>query len=997
MKKNQPRHIGHTSSYAQAGTSGLISRQIGCMNWTVSSRYAARLFSSEACQWDQLENDPHALLVKSNPLRRVYRLTIQDEDYYVKVYSAVNFFHSLKWLLRRDPARREFQNITLARAHSVSVPEPIAWTCARLHGRRQAFLVTKSLGPAQSLEDMIHSKGCLPDEILPLSLKAAGRLIAQLHRAGLYHPDLHPGNILLPVSSDSLKNPCAWLVDLQNIRVKNQLAAGLKGPFLTWRMTNVAMLLGDIYFRLGEKYLPHFAREYLSVLYDSPNRAESEVTGYIQHLIPAIIRYRRLLCRRRMRRAVRNSRYAGKINLPDHWRGHVFFQHKHSVDFAPASTLVVSRQVWEKALHDPKTLLEDGRILKDEQTATIISKDIIFDKADSSETSVPIPIVVKHYPMQQGWQGILSALWPSRTRHAWRQAWALVTMHLPTAWPLAALIRKQGPFMRESISVTENIPQSINLMRLVRDGSITQSYPARKELACKLGTLLAKLRYYGFSHRDCKGTNIIVQCSSEYMPSPPDIPDPSVKAIQCYLVDLDGLSLPRIKSTDSPYRELIRLGASMKNLPQVRLYDFARTFRSYIQYLDLPEAHDRIRRRRLWYALRKQIAFKAAHSAPQKLFKKNFHNILIVKPSSLGDVVRCLPVLYFLRDRYPHARISWLIQPRFADLLKALLPPAPEKHYSYNQASSAGILDEIIEFDRHHFARIGRSWRVTRDFLQFMSLLRQKQFDLVLDLQGLFRSAIFSWITGAPTRLGFDRARELAPYFYTHLITMPEHTEHIVQSYLRFCRALTPEGDDSFADRDINFNVPIDPFAQRSARRLVHQAGLTSSAKRYIVVLPGGTRDAKRWAPENFAQMALKLYQDHHLLSVILGAGTAEAEITEQIIRHARTLWDDLPPNALINLVNQTTLAEMTAIIKESALTIGNDSGPLHIAAALNIPTLGLYGPTDPKVVGPYGHLENVIHPNPDIPHTRRYSLDPEHQMTNISVDEVLEKVQKKL
>ena len=116
------------------------------------------------------------------------------------------------------------------------------------------------------------------------------------------------------------------------------------------------------------------------------------------------------------------------------------------------------------------------------------------------------------------------------------------------------------------------------------------------------------------------------------------------------------------------------------------------------------------------------------------LIKENplFHNILIIKPSSLGDVVRAVPVFNGLRKQYPNARISWLIRPDCGGILQNLTG-----------------LDEIIEFDRKKFARIGRSFRVTAEFIRFLKMLRQKEFDLVLDLQGLFRSGFISRATGA--------------------------------------------------------------------------------------------------------------------------------------------------------------------------------------------------------------------------------------------------------
>ena len=176
---------------------------------------------------------------------------------------------------------------------------------------------------------------------------------------------------------------------------------------------------------------------------------------------------------------------------------------------------------------------------------------------------------------------------------------------------------------------------------------------------------------------------------------------------------------------------------------------------------------------------------------------RNFRNILIIKPSSLGDVVRCLPILHGLRWRYPQARISWLLRPDCA----ALLQGHPQ-------------LDEIIEFDRRRFGRILQSWTAAREFLTFLGDLHGRHFDLVLDLQGLFRSGFFTLATAAPVRLGFAHAREFAGAFYTRRVRIPYQPEHIVDSYWRFAHLL------GFGHLRKDFTLPIHSHAHLSARRL---------------------------------------------------------------------------------------------------------------------------------------------------------------------------------
>lgn len=347
---------------------------------------------------------------------------------------------------------------------------------------------------------------------------------------------------------------------------------------------------------------------------------------------------------------------------------------------------------------------------------------------------------------------------------------------------------------------------------------------------------------------------------------------------------------------------------------------------------------------------------------------RDFNNILIVKPSSMGDVVRCVPILHGLRGRYPQSRISWLIHPQFADLLKAVEE-----------------LDEIIEFDRKRYGKIIRNPNVTREFIDFVQRLRQKRFDLVVDLQGLFRSGFLSFCTGARVRLGFSRAREMASVFYTHRIKIPAVREHVVESYWRFGEVL------DFPKSSMQWHLPIDPAAGQRAREQLARQGVESPGK-YFVMLAGGSKPAKRWSPGKFALLAEQLYKCYDMTTILLGAGACEKALAEEIARTVRTAGLEI-----VDLVDRTDIQEMMAIIAGARLAVGNDSGPLHIAAALTVPVVGLYGPTDPVVVGPYGQMDGVVLAGFPDRRRHRYSRRSEHRIDNITVKQVLETVEKKM
>jgi heptosyltransferase-1 len=346
------------------------------------------------------------------------------------------------------------------------------------------------------------------------------------------------------------------------------------------------------------------------------------------------------------------------------------------------------------------------------------------------------------------------------------------------------------------------------------------------------------------------------------------------------------------------------------------------------------------------------------------LESQEFHNILIIKPSSLGDVVRAVPVFEGLRSHYPQARISWLVRPDCGKILENL----------------AG-LDEIIEFDRKRFTRIGRSFKVTGEFVRFLNSLRQNKFDLVLDLQGLFRSGFISWITCAGVRMGFSNAREWAPVFYTHKVPVVSG-EHIVESLWRFAEVL------GFSSEKKTFRLAIASEARRSSQAIATKAGL-SAGRNYVGLLIGGTEAAKRWPSERFSQLADWILERYDLPSVLLGAGQMELDLAQRIVGRSN--------GQMINLVGQTDLQQLLSLLDSARLIVGNDSGPLHLAAALDVPLVSLYGPTNPAVVGPYGHLDGVVEAGKGVLRQGRYSKNPLHRIENISMETVADMIIRRL
>jgi lipopolysaccharide heptosyltransferase I len=310
--------------------------------------------------------------------------------------------------------------------------------------------------------------------------------------------------------------------------------------------------------------------------------------------------------------------------------------------------------------------------------------------------------------------------------------------------------------------------------------------------------------------------------------------------------------------------------------------------------------------------------------------------ILLIKPSAIGDVVHTLPILALLRRRWPEAHLAWLLTPACAGLL-----------------DGHPLLDEVIVFERHHF---GRGWRdpaSALSLIEFLKDLRRNRYDLVIDLQGLLRSGLLAWQTRAPVRIGFANARELAPIFYTHRVPIDSLEQHAIDRYLRVAEALGCE-----VDRPIEF-----PFHVTDEDRAQIAAMLNGSG-RYAVLLPGTNWPTKRWPVERYAALVAPLRERFGLTSVVAGSPD-EIDLAAQIEGGA-------------NLAGKTTLRQLAALIERAALVIANDSGPMHIAAAMNRPLVTLFGPTNPRRTGPYRRENSVL--RVDIPCSPCYSRKCSHQ-----------------
>ncbi|MBI3620917.1 MAG: glycosyltransferase family 9 protein [Nitrospirae bacterium] len=312
-------------------------------------------------------------------------------------------------------------------------------------------------------------------------------------------------------------------------------------------------------------------------------------------------------------------------------------------------------------------------------------------------------------------------------------------------------------------------------------------------------------------------------------------------------------------------------------------------------------------------------------SAPERL--------LIVKPSSFGDIIHTLPALDAVHRSWPRTAVDWIVKPEWMPLLQG-----------------HPMLREALPFPM--------SWRAWR---RMIPLVRQRRYEMVLDLQGLLRSGVLSLCTGAPIRIGFANAREGSPWCYTRRVALPagsangrppslqeslQAPRHAIDRYLHLVREA---GASSQAP--VRFPLPSWPEAARWVDDWWDKAGL--QPKDTVCVLhPAARWETKRWPAERFARLADRLVKEQGW-RVILVAGPAERTQVEAVGRLMQQPYDDLS--------GRTTLPQLAALLARAALLITNDSGPMHLAVAVGIPVVALFGPTDPRKIGPYGPGHHVL------------------------------------
>lgn len=277
--------------------------------------------------------------------------------------------------------------------------------------------------------------------------------------------------------------------------------------------------------------------------------------------------------------------------------------------------------------------------------------------------------------------------------------------------------------------------------------------------------------------------------------------------------------------------------------------------------------------------------------------------MLIIKPSALRDIVHGLQVAAAIKAQKPEWRISWIVRDIFSPLVR-----------------SCSAIDQVFVFQRFEGAR---------GFLRTMREVRKREFDLVCDMQGLLRTGLMTRWARGKHKVGRPDAREGAGFFYHEKIKLPPegNQAHVLEQLLQFC---------PMAGAEPRLTGPL---RFRELERLNLGFMDPRKGQRPILIFPDSGQDNKKW--NGFSQLTALLIREAGRKVVWAGS-------------HYLPCRESFPDGAFINLTGNTSLTSLPALLSKADWVISNDSGPMHLSAAMGFNTIGLFGPTDPRLYGPY-------------------------------------------
>lgn len=543
--------------------------------------------------------------VKLNARREVWRAVILNTPYYLKYYFCRPVRGFFMRLLDRSACRDEYDGGLFALRSGIPAVRPVAYTLnARCGSRTCAILITEAVEPALPLNEFwlqLQSDRDTPRRRRDTASLAEllAQTIARSHQAGFEHLDMHVANIL--VQPTAPRRYRTLFIDLHSAR---------RGVPISDRavVRNLAQL--NQWFRkhstTGDRL--RFLRAYLRWRDEYEHTCEHSrplglsFTQLVTALDTAARKHAHKLGTRRDHRVLRDGRYFTKLKLAGGWRGMAVACCKQPTQESAASRLVFERDWWQRQLADPlRWFRETPEVLtcKDSHSAAVC-------RAILPHPGGPVPVIIKR-PRARNWRRALARLWPpSRSTRGWRMGHALLHRDVATARPLAVLERRWGPFVRDSLLITEALPDAVDLEAYLRQQGARRTaaewYALKRDLCARLVAKLQRLQERGFDHRDCKASNILV------LASPPR---------KLMWIDMDGLRYAGPLSHERRCQPLVRLHVSLLGVPGLTRTDRVRFLKDYFTcFGSKPEAW-----RQVWRELSRTAEEKIRAKATRREWK----------------------------------------------------------------------------------------------------------------------------------------------------------------------------------------------------------------------------------------------------------------------------------------------------------------------------------------------------------------------------------------
>ncbi|MGA2375567.1 MAG: glycosyltransferase family 9 protein [Candidatus Sulfotelmatobacter sp.] len=348
--------------------------------------------------------------------------------------------------------------------------------------------------------------------------------------------------------------------------------------------------------------------------------------------------------------------------------------------------------------------------------------------------------------------------------------------------------------------------------------------------------------------------------------------------------------------------------------------------------------------------------------------------LLIVRLSAMGDVIHTLPAVHLLRRAFPHAFIGWLIEERWAELLCA-----PGSSRRGPRSPLRPLVDEVHAVNLKAWGKSPFSIATLQRAVMVWNDVRDARYDAVVDLQGAIRSAVLARLSGARVVYGAAEARESpASLWYTRKVVA--RGRHVIEQNLSVAEALVG-GEIKLPAEDISCDLPCDlrhdlPHDPQVEAR-TEQALAQDHVRDFAILNPGAGWGAKRWPAERYGEVARGLAEAGICPLVNYGPGEEDLFRVVQAASGGRAR------------PTKGSVTELIALTRRARIFIGGDTGPLHLAAALRVPVVAIFGPTDPARNGPYGTRSVVLRSAESVTsHARR--ADPEEGLLSIGSDAVI-------